>query len=105
MTTIVPRWEWRIFGESFGPAERVFGSLEPDSVQESDELLRALAHERRVGQDPGTAPAATANSDGGFSPSIAFGPWRASRCAASPAVRPDAASDPSPATTSAPSWA
>ena len=36
--TIVPRWEWRIFGESFGPAERVFDSLEPESVMESDEL-------------------------------------------------------------------
>ena len=36
--TIVPRWEWRIFGESFGPAEGVFDSLEPESVGESDEL-------------------------------------------------------------------
>ena len=36
--TIVPRWEWRVFGESFGPAERVFDSLEPASVVESDEL-------------------------------------------------------------------
>ena len=36
--TIVPRWEWRIFGESFGPAEDVFASLDPESVMESDEL-------------------------------------------------------------------
>jgi exopolyphosphatase / guanosine-5'-triphosphate,3'-diphosphate pyrophosphatase len=35
---IVPRWEWRIFGESFGPAESVFAALEPASVMESDEL-------------------------------------------------------------------
>jgi exopolyphosphatase / guanosine-5'-triphosphate,3'-diphosphate pyrophosphatase len=37
--TIVPRWEWRIFG----PAERLFDSLEPDSVAESDELY-VLSH-------------------------------------------------------------
>jgi exopolyphosphatase / guanosine-5'-triphosphate,3'-diphosphate pyrophosphatase len=36
--TIVPRWEWRVFGESFGPAEGVFDSSEPESVIESDEL-------------------------------------------------------------------
>jgi exopolyphosphatase/guanosine-5'-triphosphate,3'-diphosphate pyrophosphatase len=36
--TIVPRWEWRSFGERFDPAEGVFDSLEPESVEESDEL-------------------------------------------------------------------
>ena len=45
---------------------------------------------------------ATAHTDGGCSRSIALGPWLASRAAASAALRPDAASDESPATTSWP---
>jgi exopolyphosphatase/guanosine-5'-triphosphate,3'-diphosphate pyrophosphatase len=36
--TITPRWEWRTFGQRFGPAEDAFAALEPDGVQESDEL-------------------------------------------------------------------
>jgi len=35
---IVPRWEWRTFGESFGAADERFAALEPDRVQESDEI-------------------------------------------------------------------
>jgi exopolyphosphatase/guanosine-5'-triphosphate,3'-diphosphate pyrophosphatase len=35
---IVPRWEWRTFGESFGPAEEHFSALSPEHVQESDEV-------------------------------------------------------------------
>ena len=35
--TIVPRWEWRTFGDSFGPAEERFAALTPERVQESDE--------------------------------------------------------------------
>ena len=35
---IVPRWEWRTFGESFGPAEGVLAVHEPERVQESKEL-------------------------------------------------------------------
>jgi exopolyphosphatase / guanosine-5'-triphosphate,3'-diphosphate pyrophosphatase len=35
---IVPRWEWRTFGESFGPAEGLFAARETERVQESDEL-------------------------------------------------------------------
>ena len=35
---IVPRWEWRAFGASFDEAERRFGELEPERVQESDEV-------------------------------------------------------------------
>jgi exopolyphosphatase/guanosine-5'-triphosphate,3'-diphosphate pyrophosphatase len=38
LDTIIPRWEWRTFGPSFGPAEAHFGALEPTGVQESDEL-------------------------------------------------------------------
>ena len=38
MSTIVPRWEWRTFGTSFGAAEPVFAGLSPTGVVESDEL-------------------------------------------------------------------
>jgi exopolyphosphatase / guanosine-5'-triphosphate,3'-diphosphate pyrophosphatase len=38
MAEIVPRWEWRTFGEHFGEAEEHFGALEPERVQESDEV-------------------------------------------------------------------
>jgi exopolyphosphatase / guanosine-5'-triphosphate,3'-diphosphate pyrophosphatase len=35
---IVPRWEWRTFGERFGDAEDRFAELTPESVQESEEV-------------------------------------------------------------------
>jgi exopolyphosphatase/guanosine-5'-triphosphate,3'-diphosphate pyrophosphatase len=35
---IVPRWEWRTFGDSFGEAESRFASLSPERAQESDDL-------------------------------------------------------------------
>ena len=35
---ILPRWEWRTFGESFGASERRFAALKPGGIQESDEL-------------------------------------------------------------------
>jgi exopolyphosphatase / guanosine-5'-triphosphate,3'-diphosphate pyrophosphatase len=35
---IVPRWEWRTFGESFGAAEGILGLREAERLQESDEL-------------------------------------------------------------------
>jgi exopolyphosphatase / guanosine-5'-triphosphate,3'-diphosphate pyrophosphatase len=38
MENIIPRWEWRTFGESFGEADDRFAALEPGGVQESDEL-------------------------------------------------------------------
>ena len=38
MATIIPRWEWRTFGSSFGDADARFGALTPSGVQESDEL-------------------------------------------------------------------
>ena len=37
MNQIIPRWEWRTFGDRFGTAEEVFAALEPTGVQESDE--------------------------------------------------------------------
>src|SRR3954452_14176317 len=47
MAEIVPRWEWRAFGEHFGAAEERFAALEPERIQESDEvyLLSRLADE------------------------------------------------------------
>src|SRR4051794_9453464 len=36
--TIVPRWEWRTFGERFGDAEAQLRILPPGRVQESDEI-------------------------------------------------------------------
>jgi len=36
--TIVPRWEWRTFGDEFGPAEGKFAALTAERVQESDEV-------------------------------------------------------------------
>jgi exopolyphosphatase / guanosine-5'-triphosphate,3'-diphosphate pyrophosphatase len=35
---IIPRWEWRTFGESFGESDDRFAALEPGGVQESDEI-------------------------------------------------------------------
>ena len=37
-SAIVPRWEWRTFGRSFGEAQGRFDALSPERVQESDEL-------------------------------------------------------------------
>jgi exopolyphosphatase / guanosine-5'-triphosphate,3'-diphosphate pyrophosphatase len=36
--TVVPRWEWRTFGERFPRAEERLAALSPESVRESDEL-------------------------------------------------------------------
>ena len=38
MNTIVPRWEWRSFGQRFGEAETRLAALTPEGVQESDEI-------------------------------------------------------------------
>jgi len=37
-TTIVPRWEWRSFGERFGAAEDVLTAQAPERVHDTDEL-------------------------------------------------------------------
>ena len=36
--TVVPRWEWRTFGENFAGAEERFAALSPETVQGSDEV-------------------------------------------------------------------
>lgn len=38
MNTIVPRWEWRSFGQRFGAAPSRLGALTPVEVQEGDEV-------------------------------------------------------------------
>jgi len=38
MNTIAPRWEWRSFGQHFGPAEKRLAALPSQGVQESDEI-------------------------------------------------------------------
>ena len=41
---IVPRWEWRTFGEHFGDADNRFAGLSPGRVEEGDEIyLLSLA--------------------------------------------------------------
>jgi exopolyphosphatase/guanosine-5'-triphosphate,3'-diphosphate pyrophosphatase len=42
--TIVPRWEWRTFGEPFGTAPDVLASVTADRVHESDEVYLLSAH-------------------------------------------------------------
>ena len=38
MAHIIPRWEWRTFGERFGEADQRFTSLSPRDVEESEEV-------------------------------------------------------------------
>ncbi len=35
---IIPRWEWRTFGDHFPAAEAAFGAMESTGIQESDEI-------------------------------------------------------------------
>jgi exopolyphosphatase/guanosine-5'-triphosphate,3'-diphosphate pyrophosphatase len=37
-TVIIPRWEWRTFGDDFGAAAKAIEALEPSGSAESDEL-------------------------------------------------------------------
>jgi exopolyphosphatase / guanosine-5'-triphosphate,3'-diphosphate pyrophosphatase len=38
MEGIIPRWQWRSFGRSFGEAEARPASMTPVGVQEGDEI-------------------------------------------------------------------
>lgn len=38
MEKIIPRWEWRTFGETFGEADAKYAAFTPTDIQESDEL-------------------------------------------------------------------
>ena len=46
MADIVPRWEWRTFGDHFGAAEATLSGMTPEQVQESDELYLLSAQAR-----------------------------------------------------------
>ncbi|HEU4355196.1 MAG TPA: Ppx/GppA family phosphatase, partial [Actinomycetota bacterium] len=48
MPDVIPRWEWRTFGSSFGAAEHAFAALTPGSEQESDELYLLAGSENNV---------------------------------------------------------
>ena len=49
LAAIVPRWEWRAFGDSFGPAEPRLAALPRKDVVESDEVyLLSLAGDASV---------------------------------------------------------
>ena len=43
MSAIIPRWEWRTFGQRFGAAEAAFAAMESTGIQESDELYLVSA--------------------------------------------------------------
>ena len=38
MSEIIPRWEFRTFGQTFGAAEAAFAAMTPGAVQETDEV-------------------------------------------------------------------
>ena len=38
LSQVVPRWEWRTFGATFGAADAVLAGLTPTAVEESGEL-------------------------------------------------------------------
>ena len=44
MEPIIPRWEWRTFGTSFGEADRRFDVLQSGRAQESDEIYLLSPH-------------------------------------------------------------
>jgi exopolyphosphatase/guanosine-5'-triphosphate,3'-diphosphate pyrophosphatase len=48
MATVVPRWEWRVFGNDLGEAERAFAALAPGPAVESDELYLLAATRANV---------------------------------------------------------
>jgi exopolyphosphatase / guanosine-5'-triphosphate,3'-diphosphate pyrophosphatase len=45
---IVPRWEWRAFGDAFGKADASFAAMEPTGIQESDEIYLVSSIPDRV---------------------------------------------------------
>jgi len=47
MDKIIPRWEWRTFGESFGEADERFRACTPEKIRESSEvyILSAVSND------------------------------------------------------------
>jgi exopolyphosphatase/guanosine-5'-triphosphate,3'-diphosphate pyrophosphatase len=48
MATIVPRWEWRVFGDDLAVAEQAFAALTPGPAVESEELYLLAATRANV---------------------------------------------------------
>lgn len=48
MATIIPRWEWRVFGDDLTSAEQALAVLDPGAVVESDELYLLAATRANV---------------------------------------------------------
>jgi exopolyphosphatase / guanosine-5'-triphosphate,3'-diphosphate pyrophosphatase len=48
VSTIVPRWEWRTFGDRFRTADAVFAQHQPSDIQETDELYLLAAGDNNV---------------------------------------------------------
>ena len=48
MAMIIPRWEWRVFGDDLAAAEQVLAELDPGAVVESDELYLLAATRANV---------------------------------------------------------
>src|SRR5689334_20296616 len=46
--TIIPRWEWRTFGDGFRTADAVFARFEPSGIQDSDELYLVAPGDNNV---------------------------------------------------------
>jgi exopolyphosphatase / guanosine-5'-triphosphate,3'-diphosphate pyrophosphatase len=44
MENIIPRWEWRTFGQQFGAAQARFAALKAEKVQQSEEVYLLAAH-------------------------------------------------------------
>ena len=49
LVNVIPRWEWRAFGDAAARADAAFAALAPERVQESDEIyVLALASDASV---------------------------------------------------------
>jgi exopolyphosphatase / guanosine-5'-triphosphate,3'-diphosphate pyrophosphatase len=48
MATIIPRWEWRVFGDGLASAAQAVAALDPGAVEESDELYLLAATRANV---------------------------------------------------------
>lgn len=53
MEKIIPRWEWRTFGDAFGESEKRFAAFTPEKVRESSEIyiLSAVSNDNTKVRD------------------------------------------------------
>ena len=64
MAELVPRWEWRTFGETFGPGRGGLRRAHRGACRGERRAVPALRRERRVGQGPGRADGRQASGGG-----------------------------------------